>query len=855
MKFLQDALNDCRNALKSFDRLRELVEPVLRDLALEASPESFVKTSLKDEAEVARELVESTGVVNTAGVVERALEFVVLLPNSDATLRFSTSLPRRFAVVARHEEDLFGEFRSCPRGGRAESRAASTVQGATEFQFGSSTRSTAYALRLASEVPAPVEVGGEDADLRDLTFVVSVRTFAQQALASNLPKVSVEFLFSRLRPHANLVTQVASLLELAGRGLDDLDRQTKFLESEFGSYLEHEALVAEREKLARVVEALPGSFDATMRLAKLMVAADEDWTAVEKLLQQYHDRFAADLNDRQLAKLLKLLGWAKCMRLRLMHTSHGYKEGQEMILKSIKLDPLDPDAYCVLGGTYKRQREWELATRAYAKALEVDGGYPYALVNYLPLKMLGLGSVAPVEDNEQRIEEAIRRRSLQVRAEVDFPWAFFDIGTLCLLRASSGNQSDLLTSLANFINGIRTCTETWMLETTIATLENLEPLRGQLPGYDQVIALLSLGLLYASRPGTSSYEFAKGKLAKVLSDGPAPTEVTSGPAHVVLLAGTTKQVPAGLQSIGVALRHCLSGGTGVLVCRGLSTGVHGLACDLAADPQMAGFSCLAYVPRLVPSQYTLDARATRRVCPGEDFNLIQAIQFWYDLHEAKVPPGRVKVVGVGGGHFTALEYRLAMVLGAQLGVVAGSGLAADSLINNAWWFNEEKRWFKVLDGSADSFANFFTRPFVTDPDVAALRRVLFYDSSGTCAYDLDLYHEERTELFTGMFVALQNFANELQLGQTMQVKASEGVLFGARHPDPDYRVTYVLWEHPRPQLEEKLLAFFDRFVREALVPNHEVLSTGRVINDVLDPVARELLLEVFGPEVLKLLDH
>jgi hypothetical protein len=72
---------------------------------------------------------------------------------------------------------------------------------------------------------------------------------------------------------------------------------------------------------------------------------------------------------------------------------------------------------------------------------------------------------------------------------------------------------------------------------------------------------------------------------------------------------------------------------------------------------------------------------------GDGFCDGQILQSWADLLAAGIKPTEVLLLGFGGGPLTALEYRIALALGATVGVVMASGGAADEdhLANRQWF--------------------------------------------------------------------------------------------------------------------------------------------------------------------------
>ncbi|NQT50429.1 hypothetical protein HQ576_00165, partial [bacterium] len=95
---------------------------------------------------------------------------------------------------------------------------------------------------------------------------------------------------------------------------------------------------------------------------------------------------------------------------------------------------------------------------------------------------------------------------------------------------------------------------------------------------------------------------------------------------------------------------------------------------------------------------SLDTRYDERiqVAEGDDFSPAEPLQCWIDLIAAGVDPANVRVLGVNGGNIAAFEYRLALALGATVGVIESSGRAvADLLPDVDWWDAKNLLWLPL----------------------------------------------------------------------------------------------------------------------------------------------------------------
>lgn len=189
----------------------------------------------------------------------------------------------------------------------------------------------------------------------------------------------------------------------------------------------------------------------------------------------------------------------------------------------------------------------------------------------------------------------------------------------------------------------------------------------------------------------------------VLGLGRAPAAV--GPASavlrppVVMIAGDTA---IALDPTTVANIHqALHGLNGTLVGGGTDAGVAGLVASIgAAEP---GFRTIGYLPshrRSAADPRYDDLRFT----DGDDYSLLDPVVAWGQVLDAGIPLGTVRVVGVGGGDIAGLEYRLALALGASVGLIVGSGRAVDDLLGDERW--SRHRGVHRLADDADEIRHF-----------------------------------------------------------------------------------------------------------------------------------------------------
>jgi hypothetical protein len=108
------------------------------------------------------------------------------------------------------------------------------------------------------------------------------------------------------------------------------------------------------------------------------------------------------------------------------------------------------------------------------------------------------------------------------------------------------------------------------------------------------------------------------------------------------------------------------------------------------DAYPATIHTIGYTPKLIPTHSRVDDRYRElRQTDGHDFDALGPQQYWTDIVATGIQPDQVTLVGIGGGAIAALEYRMALALGARVVIVEGSGRSAARLLNDGEWNKSE----------------------------------------------------------------------------------------------------------------------------------------------------------------------
>jgi len=261
--------------------------------------------------------------------------------------------------------------------------------------------------------------------------------------------------------------------------------------------------------------------------------------------------------------------------------------------------------------------------------------------------------------------------------DIELPRAHFSRG-LSHLLLNEPHQG-----LEAYLQGVRICmaSESRPLEGVLGEeIESLSRHRvatASMPGFAWIWRLL-----WAAQHAKSP----RGALPAELERLATTSHRFAGP--VVVIAGScASEEERGMRRYADLLSSAFEGFTGEVVSGGTTSGISGVVGELIERGHE--FTALGYLPRLLPMDVTADDRYHHHLTTeGEDFSPLEPMQMWVDLVASGIDPRDVKVIGIGGGPISAMEYRTALALGAEVALIEGSGREAENLLIDKKWLAE-----------------------------------------------------------------------------------------------------------------------------------------------------------------------
>jgi ppGpp synthetase/RelA/SpoT-type nucleotidyltranferase len=501
--------------------------------------------------------------------------------------------------------------------------------------------------------------------LLGLKAEVQIRTTAEHAWADVAHDLSYKGAFELPARWQRELAVIAAELEEVDHAFSRLEEGLQAYASSYESYMSKEQIREEIETLETVLAYDPRNAKLAARIGKLAMTVG-DWPKAVDVLSEHVD--PADL-DQAYPPALRDLGVSLCKVTKKHPTGRDYRRGQRYLEKAVELDPRDCDAIASLAGTWRGIDE-DRAFALYRQAFEVDPADSYSLGNVLEYELERERSTAVLAPLRPVMAAAVERCRAQAEVGINLPWVFFGLGELHLLLGETYE------SLRAYAKGVQASTAAFMITGSANSIAKLSVVGDELAGYEWVRRLLLLGLA-ARFPSPEALEPLRAL-------APADRPPVEGPV-VIVVGSTDPRFEQRIQSYRELMLEAFGGFRGTVLSGGTRQGVSGLVG--AVTEAHSGVHSIGYLPAgALPEDAVADDRYSEiRRTDGAGFSPLEPIQNWVDLLLSGVRPEDVKVLGISGGEIAAIEYRIALALGASVGVIEDTGREVSRLLADEQW--------------------------------------------------------------------------------------------------------------------------------------------------------------------------
>ena len=322
------------------------------------------------------------------------------------------------------------------------------------------------------------------------------------------------------------------------------------------------------------------------------------------------------------------------------------------------------------------------ARECFRRAYEHEPGNPYHLANMLGCELRFSHSASLPGSMRPALRAGIRTCLAHAAAGIELPQSAFTAGRLALLLDDlivpdrvdePGSAQRALGYYARGIHHVLAgthCAPADSIDRELEWLIRLHEGEAVPATHQPAIELLALAELVRQGKQPSA---AKAKI--------------KGP--VVIVAGGARRIDAKvLAKARPLLAEALAEFDGTVIAGGTQQGIPGCVGDVAVNLRKRGqkrFRLIAYRPSTLPDDAGHHPGYDEPVRIGDKFSAQQLVQTWSDILAGGTKPQEVMLLGFGGGPLSALDYRLALGLGARVGVVVGTGESASAILGKPIW--------------------------------------------------------------------------------------------------------------------------------------------------------------------------
>lgn len=562
--------------------------------------------------------------------------------------------------------------------------SANTLSRLNQGEFG--YRAVHYVVSLRSPRIAGVKIPHT---IRDLKAEIQICTFLQHVWSA----IGHDRIYkSDLVVPASLKREIhalAATLESCDARFQEAIRALDAYRTAFDPYRDMDSAKKEAARWRVAHEVDPDDAGALLELGTLEMAAGS-WKEADRLLRGLLRKDGPPAR----ASVYYAMGRAAWRAGRV-------SAGRKLLRDALRRDGSFALALCELGDSHLADAP-AIASEIYERALAIDPDEPRALVPWIECRIRTEGGTGTLDHQHGRFEHAVEECDRRIRLGVLLPDSFFQRGRLQLYGVRT--TDDVYPVLVSYARGLvlrdavgSAAGELKAVERVLAVLSGKSVRDIHVSSaMEAVRRLLLLGITTreidaradgraiqgatteAGRPAAPTRLSEKRRLSLEAIATPDKERPVFAEPVVIVAGGCDPRQCADLaRRYREPMRAAFAGFDGTVISGGTDAGVGRIVAGLKSPH---GIRKIAYLPEVLPRGDKRRPEYDVVRTPGSDYGPVGPLQTWADLLLAGVRPGNVRVLGINGGLLSEFEYHLALVLGATVGLVEGSGRKAADLI-------------------------------------------------------------------------------------------------------------------------------------------------------------------------------
>lgn len=548
-------------------------------------------------------------------------------------------------------------------------------------------RSVHFIVTPVKEEILGIKIPGE---LKDKKAEIQVRTLLQHTWSDVLHDRLYKTALKIPREWERESARLAALLENADENISRITSLTDSYTANYGNRMTAEQLQSEIETLRTILDNEPSGQSKpaiALKIARL-IKFTGNRKSIIKLLTGY-----ANIPSKVQPEIKAELGYALCKEYKEEPASKQFIKGEKYLtgvagIKELEADASKislkniPESYSArllalryLAKVYEGSQQDDKVRKLYNLAYRMDYDNPYLFAkmlehnnNFCEHKLLIKGNIL----------KAIELCREHINLGIESVKAYFTIARFYLLLDDYSPALEAYCKAIDLIISDKLCFCKEMLSDEIESLKRLICKGKENTGIECAVNILHIAnyLLFKE---AESFNY----LEKI------STKLDTGKLPIIIIAGGSDNVsPVSANKYSAFLNDAARRYSGTIISGGTTSGVPGLlgsAVELARKLGNKKINLIGYIPQKNIKGIKPDKAYKLVISNGETFTPREPIRMWCDLIVSGVKPGEITVLGIDGGKIAAIEYRLALAIGAKLGVVKESGRAANEILKDVDW--------------------------------------------------------------------------------------------------------------------------------------------------------------------------
>jgi len=492
---------------------------------------------------------------------------------------------------------------------------------------------------------------------------IQVRTFLEHSWADFCHEAIYKADFSVPEKWQREGAALAATLEQVDRQFSHIIENIGRYSSSYGTYMTEGEIIEKVDQLEFVLKYDKENVALVNQIGQMKIALGDYKSAIQILSTHA---------DSRSNPILRNLGLAltRCYS----RTNVKYRKGLKYL--NAAMEQGDADAIAIFASLTKSTKSNREIRCLYQRSYEIAPSNPTYLANYLEYEIVCQKNISITGLLKPNILDAIKLSRDHADVKLNLPGAFFDMGKLYFLIGKPYESLWAYTSALHCSN-TRDCKN--ILTEHLNSIRKLKIIKGELEGYEWIYRLLLIG---------SYVRFPSDRIKKELM-----SLATKGAREIVqpviiLAGGCDPDIDGKIHAYRSTLLSAFEHFHGTVVSGGTTIGISKVASNLK-QKYGSDIYTIGYVPRRIPSKISVNFDREKlneiRRTEGQDFSPLEPLQNWIDLLSSGVTADTVKIIGVNGGLIAAIEYRVALALGAKVGLIEKSGREADKLLDDKDW--------------------------------------------------------------------------------------------------------------------------------------------------------------------------